>query len=215
MPGNFAAWGMLCTDLKHDYVQTFVAAVGTADLERIHAIYEQLEAIARATLSKERIRPEQTLLVRTADVRYLGQGHALPVPLPGGRLDEQTREAITRQFDGLHLATYLHNAPEEPKEIVALRLSAIGEVADPRLPTIDGGERKPPDRSRQGERQVFYKGECKSWEIFDRSHLLAGNKITGPAVIEESVSTALVLPNQIATVDTYGNLILTWDRTAS
>jgi N-methylhydantoinase A len=209
MPGNFAAWGMLCTDLKHDYVQTFVAPLAAADIGQISAIFAELEALARATLSRERVAPERMALVRTADVRYLGQGHALSVALPSGVLDDTVRDDIARQFDALHLATYLHNAPEESKELVSLRLSAIGEIANPSLPAIARGDREPPSESQLGERVVYFGGRCAPWAIFDRERLLAGNAITGPAVIEEAVSTTLVLPQQRLIVDDVGNLVLT------
>ena len=99
MPGNFAAWGMLCTDLKHDYVQTFVSAVDTADFDQITAIYRRIKTLAKGCADyRERVPSERMMLVRTADVRYLGQGHALSVSLPSGQLREDTRDDIARQF---------------------------------------------------------------------------------------------------------------------
>jgi N-methylhydantoinase A len=155
------------------------------------------------------------VLVRTADVRYLGQGHALSVALPSGRFDDAMRADIARQFDELHMATYLHNAPDEPKELVSLRLSAMGEVANPTLPLLAQGQGEPTVDSQIGERPVYFGGRCTSWAIFDRERLRAGNVISGPAVIEEEVSTTLVLPGQRLAVDDVGNLILSEEGSAA
>jgi N-methylhydantoinase A len=210
MPGNFAAWGMLCTDLKHDYVRTLVAPVDTVDLEQVGTIYEELESHARETLRREHVPDERMALVRTADVRYLGQGHSLSVPLPSGAFGDSVRSDIAGQFDALHLAMYLHNAPDEAKEIVSLRLVAVGEVASPDLPELASGNEAPTASSQHTPRAVWFGGRCAPWPVYDRAEFRAANRIPGPAVIEEAVSTTLVLPNQDAVVDAYGNLILTW-----
>ena len=75
--GNFAAWGMLCTDLKHDYAQTCVVPLAEADFQTLASRYAELEAEARDTLAQERVPADQVLVTRALALRYLGQGHAL------------------------------------------------------------------------------------------------------------------------------------------
>jgi N-methylhydantoinase A len=89
-------------------------------------------------------------------------------------------------------------------------LVAVGEVASPDLPELGSGNEAPTASSQHPPRAVWFGGSSAPWPVYDRAEFRAANRIPGPAVIEEAVSTTLVLPNQDAVVDAYGNLILTW-----
>jgi N-methylhydantoinase A len=47
-----------------------------------------------------------------------------------------------------------------------------------------------------------------SCPVYDRDKLLAGNRIVGPAIVEQMDATTLVLPGMAARVEPYLNLIL-------
>ena len=148
-------------------------------------------------------------MVREIDVRYIGQGHALTLPLFGNVLEDPGyKSRIEREFDDLHLSRYLHNAPKQPKEIVALRLVSIGQMTKAALPKIKEGTASPPGDSESEPREVYLNGSFRRCKIYDRSRLLANNKISGPAVIEERVSTTLLLEGYSASVDAYGHLVI-------
>ncbi len=208
-PGNFAAWGLLCADVKHDYYQTFVAPLDNVDLSRLEREFGELEEMARATLQREGLAEHSMTFMRAMDLRYLGQGHALTVPVPSGHLNGPDRDLIASRYDDMHLQTYLHNAPEERKEIVALKLTGLGVIRSPRwgrLPRADGEV----TRARVAVRPVYLGERWIDTAIYTRVLLMAGDEIDGPAVVEEEASTTLVLPTQNLRVDDRGALFLTW-----
>jgi len=210
VPGNFSAWGMLVTDLRHDFVQTFVKPVADADANELEQNYRSLERNGVDILLKERAKESQIQLLRAIDIRYLGQEHTLTIPLMSNTFAEQDKHSICNRFDELHEMTYHHSAPQEPKEIVSLRLTAIGIVRKPKLGRVGRGVRRPSRHALKGKRPVYLDEEndfvrCPTYE---RDRLLSGNVIEGPAVVEEPTSTALVHPGQTLTVDTYGNLLI-------
>lgn len=207
-PGNFAAWGLLCADMKHDYHQTFVAALADVEDDRVETAYRDLEELARGMLRRDGLPDDRMAFIRSMDLRYLGQGHALTVPVPGERLSARDRDLVASRFDDLHLQTYLHSAPEEGKEIVSLKVTGIGGIERPTWPRISSGGLNAHD-ARVGSRPVYVGGAWQEAEIYDRSRLLSGDLFDGPAIIEEEASTTLVLPDQTVRVDQRGAMFLT------
>jgi N-methylhydantoinase A len=208
-PGNFAAWGLLCADVKHDYHQTFVAPLADVDADRVEGAYLALEDLSRRVLERDGLSDESVTFVRAMDLRYLGQGHALTVPVPSGRLADRERDMVATRFDDQHLQTYLHHAPEEEKEIVSLKVTGIGAIERPAWPKITGGGSNGA-AARVESRPVYVAGKWVDAEIYDRSRLLSGDGFDGPAILEEDASTTLVLPDQSVRVDERGALFLTW-----
>jgi N-methylhydantoinase A len=209
-PANFCAWGMLAADIKHDSTRTWVATLNDVDMTKINTIYDELEGYARLTLETEGTQASNMVFVREMDIRYLDQGHWLRIKVPSGSLDDSVRYTIAQSFDDAHLKNYLFNDPSKPKQIVSLHLSAYGRIKSHPMAKILQGFEFPPDDAIKNRRQVFINGKWQAFDIYERSKLQAGNRFTGPAIIEEDTSTVLVLAKQKLTVDEYGNMILTW-----
>ena len=76
------------------------------------------------------MRPQEVLVTRYADMRYVGQEHAVTVELPRAYFDRQDRDAIKREFDEVHLQRYGTSAPKELAELVSLRVTVIGTVRE-------------------------------------------------------------------------------------
>jgi N-methylhydantoinase A len=208
-PGHFSALGMLLADLRRDYVQTLFERlddVSMADLERQ---FQQLEAEGRAALERAGIATDQVVFERAADMRYVGQEHAVAVRLPAHVGGEDDRATIKRLFDEAHQVRYSHSAPEESADVVSLRVSAIGRLSKPALPEIARGEAEPPAAARKASRVVvFAEHGAQETAVYDRAALLAGNVIGGPAVIEEAASTTVVEPGDEVSVNAYGHLVM-------
>jgi N-methylhydantoinase A len=104
---------------------------------------------------------------------------------------------------------YSHSAPEESADVVSLRVSAIGRLSKPALPEIARGSPEPPVQARKASRTVVFAGHGEQdTAVYDRTALLAGNVIVGPAVIEEAASTTVVEPGDQVTVNQYGHLVM-------
>jgi N-methylhydantoinase A len=209
-PAHFSALGMLLADVRRDYVRTHFARLADLQLGELEAMYRDLEAEGRRALEALGIAAGRIELERAADMRYVGQEHAVAVPVPANVDEESTRALIKQAFDGAHQIRFSHSAPEEPAELVSLRLSVIGRIDKPPLPRIDPGENKPATAAHRGHRDVTLDGDDHpaSCAVYAREQLLAGNVVVGPALIEEAASTTLLGPRDRATVDGFGNLVI-------
>jgi N-methylhydantoinase A len=219
-PGNVSAFGLLTVDVRNDYVQTVVAKHADLDLARVRDVFAELEAQARTALDGEGFSRDEQRMQRTADLRYVGQAFEVRVPVADGLLDDAAAEEVAQAFHAAHRQLYGYDFADDPRQAVEwvnLRVSGIGPIRRPdivELPPSDGH----PDRSLTGTRRVFFDTDHSptpsgvGWvdtPIHWRPDLGAGDVVHGPAVIEEFGSTVPVHPGFAATVDSYGNLLLT------
>ena len=209
-PGVASAWGLLVTDLKHEYRITHRQGIEELDMEALNLAFGRMEAKGWAELGREGVAPEARRLARYAEMRYVGQSYELRVPLPGGRLGEKEAVAMEEALHIAHLQAYGHAAPEEPVELVTLGLEAvgiIGEMGFQELPQGDGNS----GRALKGEREVLFSpGEgFLPTSIYDRYALFPGDVIEGPAIIEEVDSTTLIHAGYHGVVERYGSIVIT------
>lgn len=205
MPAHFSALGMLLADLKHDYVQTFVRELTEITGAQIADAFSVLEKSALDTLAEEGARPAQIVLRRFLDMRYRGQEYTLPVPVteePGALNDF---EGIRTRFDQLHQEHYGHSAPQEPVMIVNLRLSALGR-SESKLPLAAPSGAA--DRGERGRRPVIFDSRPVPCPIYLRGGFTPGDRLDGPAVIEEMGATILVYPGDNLQVNEFGHLVI-------
>jgi len=142
----------------------------------------------------------------SADMRYVGQEHPVTVPLEEALVAKRDRTAIKRQFDDVHQQRYGTCAPAERAEIVTLRAAVAGVMQKPAIERIGEGGARPGSDAERGRRDVYFAGKKQSASIYARDALLAGNRIHGPALIEEHASTTVVMPGDRLEVDPFGNL---------
>jgi N-methylhydantoinase A len=205
MPAHFSALGMLMADLKHDYVQTFVRELAETTGVEIAEAFATLETSAKDTLAEEGSKPEQIVLRRFLDMRYRGQEYTLPVPLSEDLRAVTDFGAIRARFDQLHQEHYGHSAPTEPVMMVNLRLSALGKI-DHQLPLAATSRAE--DRGERGRRPVIFENKPVDSPIYLRSGFNAGDRLDGPAVIEELGATILLYPGDRMQVNEYGHLVI-------
>jgi N-methylhydantoinase A len=208
-PGLFSALGMLLADQRRDYVQTLFARLDDVDMAELETRFSELESEGREALAQSGVLTHQVSFERAADIRYVGQEHAVAVALPAYIGSEDHRDVVKRLFDQAHQVRYGHSAPEESADVVSLRVTAIGRLSKPTLPAAAEGSVTPPETARKPSRQVQFEDHgLLETAVFDRTGLLAGNVIEGPAVIEEASSTTVLDPGDVATVNAYGHLVI-------
>jgi len=178
-------------------------------MSELEAQFKALEDQGRKALLDSGIPLDRIAFERAADMRYVGQEHAVAVGMPANVGDEAARAEVKRRFDEAHDLRYSHSAPEESADIVSLRVSAIGRLTKPVFPRIASGAATPPTSARRGQRSVIFEGsDAVQAPVYDRTGLLAGNMIHGPAIIEEVASTTVVEPGDLVTVNEYGHLVM-------
>ncbi|MDE0049687.1 MAG: hydantoinase/oxoprolinase family protein [Rhodospirillales bacterium] len=207
-PGLFSAFGMLFSDLRYDFVRTWFTALESAPFDEVEAVYRAMEDDGRAAIAAASVAPEEVTVKRAADMRYVGQEHAVTVDLPMDVFENRDREAIKGYFDAMHELRYGTNAPAEKAEIVSLRTTVTGVMRKPAFETAEAGGPEPSGAARSGERAVYFDeaGGFVATPTYAREALLAGNRIQGPALVEERASTTVILPGDTLEVDRYGNL---------
>ena len=207
-PGTTSAMGLLVTDIKHDYSVTLIQRADGIDATVVNQRYLEMEARGRQALLSEGTTHASIGFERHVDMRYVGQSYELSIALRRGRV-EDLLDRLLADFHAEHERAYGFAAPEEPVEFVTLRLTAIGNIAKPRLRELSTG-RGDVTAARRAVRQVYFaeSGGFASCPSYDRYRLPAGGLIEGPAIVEEMDSTTVIHPGFHAEVDRYGNLLI-------
>lgn len=210
LPGHFCSYGMLFSDLRYDFVRSCFAKLSGVAFETIEKFLEEMEAEGRSRLSESAVPPTSTSIRRAADMRYVGQEHAVTVELDDEHLARHDRAAIKAAFDRVHFQRYSTSAPKDAAELVSLRVTVIGHVPKPQPQELADGGRTPSPAASRGRRQVFCaeRGQSVLTPVYARDNLLRGNEIVGPALIEERASTTYIGQNDRLTVDRFGNLAI-------
>ena len=215
-PGNVSAFGLLTVDVKNDYVQTAVARHDSLDLDAVQAVLDELTERAADALDAEGFDRSSHRYVRTADLRYFGQAFEVRVPVPDGRITRELAETVADAFHREHRALYgydFRGDPHQQVEWVNLRVSGIGPITRPELRELRSAPRGAPvaERAQRSTRGVCFDAAAGYLQtaVFWRPDLRAGDRISGPAIIEEFGSTVPVHPGFAVRVDGYGNLVMT------
>ena len=208
LPGTFSAWGMLMTDLRQDFMQTSIMPVVGADLQKINGIYAEMEEKAVDVFARQKIAKQDILFLRTAEMRYIGQEHAVSTPMAGNVIDAEAVRAARQKFDELHQQHYTFSLPEAAVELVSFNLTAYGVVRKPEVNKVPVSGR-PLAGAVKGERDVLFEEYGKQHcVVYDRVLLEPGHEFHGPAIVEESKSVTVLCPKQRLVVDEYGNMII-------
>ena len=209
-PGYFSAYGMLFSDLRYDYVRSVFRKLNDISFDEIEALYRAMEDEGRQALAQSGVDTQDVVIERAADMRYVGQEHAVTVELPLAFFEQQDRAAIKRQFDELHQVRYGTAAPGEPADLVSLRVTVLGAMKKPPRHHVESADAEPPREALRTVKPVYFRdGGWRDTPVYRRDALCAGNVITGPALIEEHASTTVVQPNDHLRVDVLGNLQIT------
>lgn len=203
----FSAWGMLMTDLRHDYIQTYIKRMNELSLAEMDAQWEEIEKHALTYYKDEGMTDGAVEFHRFADMRYLGQEHTVKVPVPNGKWTEEDKQAIIEKFHDLHEKNYTFKLVDSPTEIVNLHVTAFGKVPKPIIGKItrEGSV----EEAKKEIRDVYF--EQKGWistSVYDRDKLPPNEVVHGPAVVEEKAAATVIYEGQQLYLDEFGNIII-------
>ncbi|WP_408007536.1 hydantoinase/oxoprolinase family protein [Pseudalkalibacillus sp. A8] len=202
----FSAWGMLMTDLRHDFIKTRIERVDILDLSAFNEQWKKLEENAVSQYKAEGVVEDRVVFARFVDMRYLGQEHTVKVPVRNGAITKESLTELNERFHLLHERNYTFKLVDSPTEIVNFHLTAFGKVDKPEL------EKLAPQRNDlvlKDRRKVYFEEE--GWVetvVYQRSSLVPRMEVYGPAIIEESSASTVLYPDQSLVVDEYGNLVI-------
>ena len=201
-PSHFSALGMLLADERHDFIRTVYSDLANVDFANLVSIHDEMVAGARASLRHGKDARHEIRL----DLRYVGQEFTLSVPVELAQLKKGDRKGIRIAFDKLYEQRYAHHSPEEPVEMVNIRLGAIGKRPSLSFPSLAPLGTAAP----AAERQVYFSSAQKplAAKVYRRDRLGAGARIAGPALIQEHGTTTVLFENDTCEVAPSGELII-------
>jgi N-methylhydantoinase A len=202
-PSHFSALGMLLADERHDYVRTFYVDLSRLEFPKLRAVQAEM---AREALGNLRFQGEAEVQTQL-DIRYVGQEFTLSVTVDDALLAGEDRTAIRRAFDALYEHRYSHSSPDEPVEIVNIRVAAVGKRVPLVFPRIGKAAVAKPARTRP-----VYLDDTKTavvCPVYEREDLPAGASFKGPAIVQEHGTTTVMFAGDTCTVADTGELIIT------
>ncbi|MCX8230760.1 MAG: hydantoinase/oxoprolinase family protein [Alphaproteobacteria bacterium] len=201
----FSAWGMLMTDIVQEYAQTVLLLLDDIEMSDLMSAAAKLSDKARADLASGGFAESTQFVEHAAELRYFGQEHSLEVSIDGAASLDEIRE----RYDDSHRRRYGH-AMEDAVQLVNLRVRGIGREPKPDLPRIAERPAGATPKSYTTRRAYcFAVGGPAEFAIYDRTTLLAGDTLPGPAVIEEPTTTVVYFSDQTATIDQFGQIVIT------
>src|SRR5450631_1068914 len=204
----YSAFGMFAMDIGQDYARSFVGRTNNIDLDTINRVYAELEAEAQTAFKQHGVLPDKVILKRSADLRYIGQFHEVEVDMAGGKITREAVDATAAGFTRKHEELYTFAMPWKAVEILTLRLKATTPNAPFALPQVAKGDADPKPALKR-RRTCRFNGRDVDTPIYDGEKVLAGNVISGPAIIEETTTTVVIPAAYVCSVDKYKNYILT------
>jgi N-methylhydantoinase A len=199
--GTFSAYGILHSDIVHDFAQSRILPAGPESLPEVAAICAALREQGIRQCERDGIAAGDRVGALAVDMRYRGQAFELLVPWGDIAVDAASLADLVARFHALHEQRFSYANPRDAVEIVTLRLTVTGRLAQPR-----GHAAAEPAKTKIAQhRAAFLDGAWRDIPVHHRDALAA--TINGPALIEEPYTTVLLGEGWSATVESGGNLV--------
>jgi N-methylhydantoinase A len=199
---------MLMSDLKHNFVRTYPTVLDKIDKNKFRSLFAEMESEAVKLLKEEQIPKSSVQFVYSLDMRYLKQYHEMNVVITKEEIEKGNTESIAGKFHPEHFRLYGYSLEKErtPIELINLRLLSIGKTVKPKFMQEEyAGE--DPSTAFKKERKVWLplKRAFEVVPVYDGAKLSYGNKVAGPAIIEQVNTTTFVAPEYNVLCDRYGS----------
>ena len=207
--GVASALGFLVAPPATDMVRSHVGRLERLDWEVVNGLIAEMAAEGRALLAEAGADPASITLAPTADMRHVGQGFEIAVPLPATALGEADLPAIRRAFFDSYRTRFGRVVEDQPIEALSWRLACAAPGQDIRIRAPAGAAASGDHPVPRGERPVTFEGHGPlPCPVYDRYALRPGMEFAGPALVEERESTCVIGPETRIAVDAQLNLLL-------
>jgi len=206
--GVGSTFGLLSAPLAFDFVRSAYSRLDQLDWGFANRLLDEMAEEGRGVLERSGLSAEQISYKRSADMRYVGQGHEVAVMLPDGVLSAEHLSRISKLFNDAYRALYGREGPDVPLEVINWRVVASGPRPELnlKLPT----NRRREGNARRGFRRAYFPepGEYIETAVYDRYALDVGMEFIGPGIVEERESTLIVGARGKARVDERLNIVV-------
>ncbi len=203
-PGLLCALGCLVADLRNDFVATVWRDLDVLTDDELRALYADQRAEGLAWLKREAVDVDRLLLLRSADMCYVGQSFELTVPFPV-ESDAFDTGDLAAWFHERHFKVYGHADPKAPVRLLNIRTQIVGEMPKPEFRDIQAGPLA--KEASAPKRKVFDQGREEDVAVVHRSTLEPGQDLAGPLIVEQYDTTIYVPRGFAITVDPHLNII--------
>jgi N-methylhydantoinase A len=208
--GVACAFGATTMDVRHDLETTFYAPVDGTDPGQLNQAYAELEAKVKSLLEADGVATDEIELERSAQMRYVGQSYEVSTPVPAGALAQSDLVDIARAFNEVHELEYGVASHTFAVAFVTLRVTGTGRGHKPapeELAAAMGGNGA--GDSVKEQRLAYFDGRQHEVDVHDVDRLVAGERIPGPAIIEQPDGVIVLPPGSVAIADRYRNIMIT------
>jgi len=206
--GVASAIGMLVAPRSAEFTRSYVQQLAFIDWKAVHGILSELEARGRELLIEAGAALGDIRIEPAADVRYVGQGYEVTVALAHSVLMNKDAAGLRSAFEAVYVERFGRSLPDMQVEVVSWRLRASAAAMADEVRLEQSGRSEGP--SRTGERPVYFSelAGFRTTPVYSRGRIVAGDRVDGPAIIEEAESTVVVGPRAHVVIDRAGNLIM-------
>ena len=211
--GVLSALGFLVAPASFELSRSYLTVLEKMDLDLANRIYQEMETEGLKLIQQVGVAPREITFTRAVAARYLGQGYEIEIPVSGGRLTSQHLTEIQESFNREYKRTYNRLNEGIEIELIDWRVLVSGPNPDLNLSGNLSGEVRT-DKALKGSRKAYFPdvGGYVQVPVYDRYGLKTGQKLKGPAVIEEKESTIVVGSKGRGEVDLLGNIVVTIER---
>jgi N-methylhydantoinase A len=205
--GVISALGFLVAPPAIDYVRSYVTRLDDVDWEHLNRLFDEMADEAHALLQEDISVGGSLVVERRAEMRHVGQGFEINVPLPAGRLGPHMLDQVKASFLDTYERLFSRRIESVPIEALSWRLSASAPAEN--LELAFAGQPHDGGTALKGQRQVhFPETGYVSCPVYNRYALRAGDTLSGPAILEERESTIVVGPDARISIDRYLSAII-------
>ena len=200
--GVMSSLGLLSAPVAFERSRAIRRILRALDLAAVEAAFGELEVEA-GELMPDGVAP---IVRRSVDLRYSGQDYPLEIDVEGPCDDPSTKPNWEARFEAAYHSLYGKVDDDNPVELASIRVQASElppalEIARP--PSVVDAK---PKASRNVHLAAGLGMERVA--VFERAELRIGQKIDGPAIIEERESTTVIGPGDRLRVDPLGCLVV-------
>jgi N-methylhydantoinase A len=209
LASGLCAFGQIISDVKYNYMSTYpVRLEGEAVFERIDRIFGELEAAGIRHLEADGFGADRIAVRRSLDMRYVGQVHECTVEVGNFRIDSGTIGQVIEAFHKRHEELYTYAERHNAVEVVNIESTLSGLVDKPPARNLPAGG--DPDAAITARRAAIFSADGTPTEVpvYDGTRLGAGDRVAGPAIVEEPTTTIVIEPGWTADLHETGSYVL-------
>ncbi len=206
--GVGSAFGLMLAPISFDFSRSYVSRLEELEFDRLNELFNEMEFAGQEVVASAGVQEKDVRVIRTSDMRYVGQGHEIRVPIPSGKLNDASVGEIQSAFDAVYEKLYGRICEGVPVQSVHWRVTVSGP--EPMMGEVKVGNGKGGEEADKGTRLAVFNPDEGAVEtaVLNRYGLAPGFASQGPLIVEEIESTTVVSPGWSVHVDQSGNLVL-------